>query len=225
MGGVVITSTGAVTLINAKVDDIDAEAGGTVTLRGSRARDISMAAPSTNFGNLEMTDSQARDVFIDSYDGLFNYAHLARTRITRHLEISNSRKVEASGLWVDPNGTAGAAIEVASSGQIRLAGFIEAAGDESVLLTDVTDSEIDMLIMASPNADNTDDAIVLTGSCARIRLAGSIRGGTDPERTANNPRYGIAVGASCTAIDIYTAISGAQTGDVDDDTAGEVTLH
>lgn len=225
MGGVVISSTGAVTLINAKVDDIEAEAGGTVTMRGSRARDISMAAPSTNFGNIAMVDSEARDLYVDSYDGLFNYVHLSKTRITRHLEITNSYRVDAEALWVDPSGTAGAAVEITSCNIVRLGGTIEAAGGESVIFTDVEDGELDMLIMASPSSDNAVDAVSLAGACARIRLAGSIRGGTDPDRTANNPRYAIAVGASCTDIDIYTAISGAQTGDINDLTSGEVTVH
>lgn len=70
--------------------------------------------------------------------------------------------------------------------------------------------------------DNTYDGISLQGVCDRLNLRGSVRGAI---RQTDNPRYGLDVAAGCLDIDVWLAISGAQTGEINDATSGQVTVH
>lgn len=68
--------------------------------------------------------------------------------------------------------------------------------------------------------DNTYDGIDLI-DCDRLNLYGSVRGAVN---VANNPRYAIDVPAGNAAIDVWMALSGYQTGAINDPGA-VVTVH
>lgn len=78
------------------------------------------------------------------------------------------------------------------------------------------------IVDPSQETDDTYDGISIQGASDLLDIRGSIRGA---RTQASNPRYGVDVGASATAIDLWLAITGAQTGDINDQTTGEVTTH
>lgn len=115
------------------------------------------------------------------------------------------------------------AVDLTDCTMVNLTGSVRATGSAIVIRAeDVVASEIGMLVIADPGADNTYDSVSLEGVCDRVSLRGSIRGAIFG---ANNPRYGLAVAAGCLAIDVWTPISGYQTGAINDLTAGQVTVH
>jgi hypothetical protein len=221
---IVLSGSGTLTVEQARVPDVEALAGGTLEFTSAQARDVTLDGTTGSFGSLHAADSEFRNISLTNLD-TFGGTHLSKTRITEQLVAIGCDEINATGLRVTAGGGAEAAIDLTDCQIVKLEGIVRGAGQESIRLEDVVAFEVDMLVMSTPSADNTYDAISLEGVCDRGSIRGGVHGAADPAGGANNPRYGIAVASGCLDIHIWAAISGAQTGDIDDNTTGEVTVH
>ena len=168
---------------------------------------------------VQASNSRFQTVTLTGLNGI-SYSVFAGCSVTSQFVVTGCTNIQAD-LNVRSSVNA-SAVDVDTSTMVRITGAVRHTGNATtVRWEDVVASELDMLVIPG-GTDNTYDAVSLEGVCDRVSIRGSIRGAVF---SANNPRYGLAVAAGCLLIDVWTPISGYQTGAINDLTAGQVTIH
>lgn len=117
--------------------------------------------------------------------------------------------------------SSGGLVDLDGLDTFRIQGTVLRAFRTGVRIDDCDNWDVDLFIEDSGiQADNTYDAVSIEGTSARWNLRGAVRGASN---TSNNPRYGVAVGASCLDGQIDMDIQGCQTGEINNAAGLEVS--
>ena len=212
--------------------------GGSLYINDSALGDITV-----NEGTLIMSNSQATDIVIASSNGTTAYINassaqsltatggsLSQDLVVSALRIfdggilsvnSTWRKCDVRGVIMGRATTSGSGIRYTDVENFRLeATCLRTAQEGAIFDTCIVGDVYLQILNPSAQTDNTFDGIDLI-DCDRLNLFGSVRGAVD---IANNPRYAIDVPTGNAAIDVWMALSGYQTGAINDPGV-VVTVH
>lgn len=218
--------------INVSLD----EPGSVAYLRGVTCGDITV-----NAGTLFLDDVTCGDLVMDASEGSRLHAHNLRcsdielnggggfqevvidgAQANQLVSLSTFDMWSVTNLIVGGPGE-GSKIDVTDLSVFTLGAKVLNSNEHGIRFEDCAVGEVHTeIIDPSTDTDNTFDGISLQGVCDRIDLRGSVRGAINQ---ANNPRYGLDVASGCLDIDVWLAITGAQTAPINDATSGEVTVH
>ncbi len=148
-----------------------------------------------------------------------------RTNTSKVVVSGDFEEFYIDGMVLGRQGSSGPSqnlLEMSNVDGFRIEGILYRSAFHGAVFNTCTGGDIDLTIIdPGSQTDNTYDGFSLTGSCDQLKIRGAVRGAF---AQANNPRYGVDVGASCLAIDVCLPISGTQTGNINDQTSGEVSV-